>query len=215
MSGDMRPYVVRQGDYLVKLAFVHGFDAEEVWNDPRNDELKKLRGGNHDILAPGDVIYLPVKEKEGLPITMGATNRYVARVPRVEVNLVFKNTDGTPLADEPYEIRGLGAQAGEPKTGGDGGIALKVHVTVREVTVVFPRMHVAHRIHVGHLDPHMEVSGIKHRLLNLGYWNDLLDLEEEEQLALALTAFQASRGLAATGLLDDDTRDALRHAHGR
>jgi hypothetical protein len=35
MSGDMQPYVVRQGDYLVKLAWVHGFDAEEVWADEK------------------------------------------------------------------------------------------------------------------------------------------------------------------------------------
>ncbi len=52
MSQEMRPYVVRQGDYLVKLAFVHGFDAEEVWNDPKNEEIRGRRA-DHNILAPG------------------------------------------------------------------------------------------------------------------------------------------------------------------
>ena len=35
----MKPYVVKQGDYLNKLAHRLCFDAEKVWNDPANAEL--------------------------------------------------------------------------------------------------------------------------------------------------------------------------------
>lgn len=67
MSERMVPYVVRQGDYLLKLAQRYGFDAEEVWSHPRNEDLRKLRKDHH-ILAPGDIVYLPVKANEWLPI---------------------------------------------------------------------------------------------------------------------------------------------------
>lgn len=50
----MTPYIVQQGDYLAKLAFVHGFEPDEVWNDPKNADLKKLRP-DPNVLAPGDV----------------------------------------------------------------------------------------------------------------------------------------------------------------
>ena len=81
MSEEKRPYVVRQGDYLVKLGFVYGFDAEEVWNDAKNEEIRGRRP-DHNVLAPGDIVYIPVKKKEGLPIIKGTTNHYVAKVPR-------------------------------------------------------------------------------------------------------------------------------------
>jgi hypothetical protein len=39
----MEPYVVRQGDHLKGIAAARGFDADDVWNDPANAELKALR----------------------------------------------------------------------------------------------------------------------------------------------------------------------------
>ena len=108
MSEDMRPYVVRQGDYFVKLAFVHGFDADEVWSDAKNDEIRGRRADHH-ILAPGDIVYLPVKKKEGLPIVKGTTNRYTATVPRVVVKLLLQNADGTPRGNKRFWLDGAGS----------------------------------------------------------------------------------------------------------
>src|ERR1044072_2962292 len=89
MSGEMVPCVVRQGDFLVKLGWIHGFDPEVVWNDPKNEVLKKLRV-DHNVLAPGDVIHIPARKQEGLPIAKGTTNTFVAKVPKVVVSVVFK-----------------------------------------------------------------------------------------------------------------------------
>ncbi|MFT3765690.1 MAG: hypothetical protein QM820_09265 [Minicystis sp.] len=83
MNGELRPYVVRQGDYLTRLAHRFGFDAEEVWNDPKNAEIKKLRS-SMEVLAPGDIVYLPEPTRATLPIQKGTTNRYVATIPKVE-----------------------------------------------------------------------------------------------------------------------------------
>ena len=54
----MRPYVVRQGDYLTGLADRHGFDPKQVWEDQRNAELRAERP-SPEVLAPGDIVFLP------------------------------------------------------------------------------------------------------------------------------------------------------------
>src|SRR5262245_20482030 len=102
----MKPYVVRQGDYLTKLAFVLGFDADAVWSDPKNAELTSARDRN--LLHPGDVLWLPDRARRPLPIAAGAANKYVATITRTNIRLRFKG-DKEPLANEPYVVEGLGA----------------------------------------------------------------------------------------------------------
>jgi hypothetical protein len=218
MSGDYKPYIVRQGDYLGKLAYLHGFDADEVWNHERNTELRDL-GRSPNILAPGDILYLPVKPKEGLSFTSGTSNRYRATVHKVKVSIVFKD-DSRVLADEPYEVFGLGSegsdgQTAERKTDGDGRIELELPVTTREISIVFPRQNVSYEVRVGDMDPENELSGIKKRLANLGFLVREIDSEAgDDQLSGAILAFQKKRGLPATGALDDATKKALKDEHG-
>jgi hypothetical protein len=218
MSGDYRPYIVRQGDYLARLAHIHGFDAGEVWNHEQNAALREL-GRTPDVLAPGDVLYLPVKPKEGLAFSANTSNRYQAEVPKVKVSLIFKDDDRV-LSDEPYEVHGLGSegssgQADERKTDADGRVNLELPVTAREVTVVFPRQNVAYEVRVGDMDPEAELSGIKKRLENLGFLvHEREGASDDEYLRGAVASFQKKSGLPATGTLDDATKKALKDAHG-
>ncbi|MFT3769487.1 MAG: peptidoglycan-binding domain-containing protein [Minicystis sp.] len=224
MSEKMRPYVVRQGDYLTKLAFVHGFDVDEVWSDPKNDEIRGLRK-DHNILAPGDVIHLPVKEKEGLPIQKGVTNRYVAKVPKTTLKLRFRD-GAAPLAQQRYLVEGA-ATPSEGSSGDDGQIELTVPVHVTELVVVFPDKKLRFAVRVGHLDPIDERFGLIARLVQLGYLlpppgdffggvvpGEEVDGEDDARLRFALRAFQADRGLDPNGSLDDATREALKSDHG-
>lgn len=216
MSAEMRPYVVRQGDYLTKLAFIHGFDAEEVWNDAKNDEIRGRRGDHH-VLAPGDIIYIPVKAKQGLPIVKGSANRYRAKVPKVEVVLVFMDGD-RPLASEQCEVRGLGEiDSAKPfTTDDDGKLTLDIPVTTREVSVIFPKGEgMAFQFHIGDMDPVSEPSGVKKRLCNLGHLPGYFDDTEEdsELLKKAITDFQSRWGLQASGEVDEATREELLKRH--
>ena len=54
----MQPYVIRQGDFLAKLAHRFGFDADTVWNDAANTKLGDART-DPNILAPTDILYIP------------------------------------------------------------------------------------------------------------------------------------------------------------
>jgi len=218
VSGDYRPYIVRQGDHLAQLAYVHGFDATEVWNHERNAELREL-GRKPELLAPGDILYLPVKPKEGLAFSAGTSNRYQARVPVVSVSLAFKDAERV-LADEPYEVFGMGTdgsdgQTEKRKTDADGKVALELPVTTREVTIVFPRQNVAYEVRVGDMDPVAEMSGVQKRLENLGYLpRERESASEDVYLQAAIAEFQKQHGLSPTGSLDDATSNLLKDEHG-
>ena len=217
MAGVMTPYIVRQGDYLAKLAFVKGFDADEVWNDPKNEDLKKLRP-DPNILAPGDVLYIPEKAKEPLPIEKGTENNYAATVPMITVRLQLQRA-GQPLAQLAYSIEGLGRDVTDT-TDGEGRLHFDVPVTLREVTVVLTESGTRYEVGVGDLNPHDELSGIRTRLAHLGYMEhvDRSGDYDEDALRyigeLALSAFQTDQGLDPTGKPDDATTAALVKAHG-
>lgn len=212
MGKRMAPYVVQQGDYLAKLAHRDGFDADEVWSDPKNQELAAQRP-DHNMLAPGDVIYLPVPDREAVPLQKGTVNRYSATVPKVEVRLALHRLDGTPLADQDYETEGLAGATG--KTDGEGKVTLQVPITAREVVIVIKSEELRIMVDVGGLDPAGEASGIKHRLQNLGLYlpGSRTGAAEDEALANAVRVFQSRRGIEPTGELDDQTRQALLDEH--
>lgn len=218
MSEDYRPYVVRQGDHLARLAYIHGFDAAEVWNHERNAELRAM-GRTPEILAPGDVLYLPLKPKEGLSFSAFTSNRYRAQVPKVKVAMVFKDADRV-LANEPYEIHGLGTDGssgqGETRsTDGQGKVELELPVTTREVTIVFPNQNVAYEVRVGDMDPVTEIMGIQKRLENLGYFPRTEDNgAEAAYMSGAVSAFQKRHGLSPTGTIDEKTSQLLKDEHG-
>ena len=218
MKGDYRPYVVRQGDHLAKLAHTHGFDAEEVWGHEQNTDLRQLLR-TPDVLAPGDILHVPVKPKEGLAFAAGTSNRYRAAVPKIKVSLTFKDEERV-FSNEPFEVHGLGSegthgQTSEGKTDANGRLNLELPVTAREVSIVFPNQNVAYDVRIGDMDPAAELSGIKKRLENLGYLPRDCDLgTEDAYLVAALSAFQKKHGLEGTGAVDDATKRALEEEHG-
>ena len=215
----MKPYVVKQGDFFAKLAFVHGFDADKVWHHPKNEELSALRKDG-DVLFPGDILYVPVAPRKTLAFTKEAVNAYKARLPRVKVKIALAGPGGEPLANEPYVLKGLGDD--EPKTAdGDGNVIFEAPVNVRQVELSLPSRTQIYRVLVGDLDPVREPSGGRMRLEHLGLCGAAFAEGEEAyarldeaQLAAALKAFQRRQGPSATGELDAAIEEALLIAHG-
>ncbi len=215
---EMKPYVIRQGDHLIKLAHKLGFAPEEVWDDPKNAELKEERGDG-SILRPGDILHVPDRPRKKLPFEKATTNSYVAKLPMLPVSLRL-GSEGELLAEEPYVIEGLGPEPIEGKSDGDGMIELEVPADLRELTVVLPERNERFQLKVGDLDPVDQPSGLRMRLTHLGYYNATLQGQdgyvgtEEDRLAAGLRAFQVAAELEPTGELDDETRAKLLEAHG-
>ncbi len=69
-------------------------------------------------------------------------------------------------------------------------------------------------INLGHLDPITELSGVKQRLINLGFDCGDTSAEETPRLEEALRAFQKKYGLPISGQADQQTRDKLKEVHG-
>jgi hypothetical protein len=211
----VKPYVVRQGDYLAKVAHQLGFDADVVWADEKNKELAGLRDPN--LLLPGDILYVPEGEaKPELSVNEGDSHDFQAHVPEVIVKLVLHDDEG-PMANEAYVINGLGDPV-EGTTGDDGRLSFTTTVLVREAELVLPKRNIKYPIHIGDMDPLVETSGAKKRLTHLGYGDpdrdDVDDGNSEELSPAVIQAFQIAQGLPVTGAMDDATVARLKEMHG-
>ena len=213
----MKPYVIKQGEYLTKLSHTRGFSADEVWNHADNADLKQARE-NPNMLRAGDVLFIPDEPTKPLALTAETENKYVAKVPTVTVSVVL-DEDDEPLADVTYRLEGLGDEQ-EYTSDGEGRITFEAPVNVREVVIHLVDKDMRLRVGVGDLDPADTPSGARMRLTALGFYGgrvqgeDAYVAHDDATLAAATQAFQQAQGLDASGELDDATRNALVAAHG-
>jgi N-acetylmuramoyl-L-alanine amidase len=122
-----------------------------------------------------------------------------------------------PIKNAPYVFEVDGLRVAEGKTDGDGRVSvplapnarvghLRVHPgTAEEKTFVLA---------LGGVDPLDEVSGVRQRLANLGYFCTPDGPDDADDLRTAVEKFQEQHGLKVNGKIDDDTRKQLKSAHG-
>ncbi len=129
----------------------------------------------------------------------------------------FMDGDLEPIANEAYVIEGVGAKV-EGTSDGEGKVVIEAPVHVREVKVVFPAKGLAFTMAIGDMDPIDEPSGVRQRLIQLGYMQPPSQHLSEEDAAArdrdGITSFQKAQGLPPTGTLDDATKTKLEEAHG-
>jgi N-acetylmuramoyl-L-alanine amidase len=216
----MQPYVIKQGDYLAALAYRFGFDADTVWNDDKNADLRKLRP-DPNILWPTDVLYIPDQIDKD-PVThdldTGATNDFVSHAPPVNMTILFSDE---ALAAEDYTIAELPDLTGLATVGGKASFAIPLTLTA--FTIVFTDSRTTFVFDVGHMDPINTVAGVAKRLQNLGYLGPLPDEDQIDVNAVraGVRFFMASQGaspddadLSDDGKLDDATATRVVAAHG-
>jgi hypothetical protein len=201
----LEPYVIRQGEYLLQLAHRFGFDADTVWMDDMNADLRKARP-NPNVLCPTDVLYIPDQanqEPAQHPLDMGSTNTFVADVPTTTVRVQF--TDDA-LASQPCTVAELPDQT---SLATDGGLlTLVVPVDLDRATVTFSGPGVQCVLLIGHLDPPGTVTGVLHRLQNLGYLADSIPDEEADPFVFGSSLYEvAAANGASTCPTNDDTQD--------
>lgn len=198
------PYVVRQGDFLEKLALQFRFDAEEVWTNPLNGLVAARRDPN--LLYPGDILFIPERPADPSPLVSQTTNVFTADLPVVPVELRFVRGN-EPRADEGVSFNGLPPHV-EPPTETDelGCVRVEVPALLPVFEVYFvDEPHIVYTVLVGHLDPIEEATGVVQRLIGLGYFpfdeEDPTTYPEELHddpstlLMSLLTAYQVLHGL--------------------
>ncbi|MEM9693881.1 MAG: peptidoglycan-binding protein [Myxococcota bacterium] len=209
---ELRPYVVQQGDFLVRIAARAGVEPREIWDLPENEALRDLRG-NPDTLFPGDVLQVPIVEPPSLPISAGTSNRYEAVVPTANVRVALRDGAGEPRAGVAFTVLGL-PQPIEGATDGEGMVDVDVPINLGTVTLLVDGDPTRYQINVGHLDPVEADSGVRQRLTQLGYLSAAARRDDPEELAGAIRRFQLAEGIDATGEPDAATRTALRDTYG-
>jgi hypothetical protein len=209
--GALVPIVVRQTDYLKKLADRFGFDADAVWNQARNAGLRQRRDPN--LLEPGDILWAPrAAGPSGAP-----SPRAVDKVKTTFLRLTF-STGGGPRFDEAFKATRAGLQV-EGRTDLGGTLIIDVPVGLREFDILFVKANYLQPVIVGQMDPIDEPSGIRKRLQHLGFrtWTATGEDSDEDAEAIdreALRRFQAANKLEATGVADEATKVALVRVHG-
>jgi hypothetical protein len=189
----VQPYVIKQGDYLALIGYRLGFDADTVWNDPSNESLRNQRS-DPNVLFPGDVLYVPdppVAAPSGTSLQTGSNNSFTSSAPTVQVSLKFVDA---ALASQSVTIAELPEMTGLT-TGGDGTLSLTLPVTLQSLSVVFANDGPTFLCQVGDMNPLDTVSGIAHRLQNLGYLNPNEDDDgsDVDAIRAALLLFQANQ----------------------
>ena len=246
----MPNYTVKQGDCISSIAQKHGLFWDKVWNHPKNSRLKEQRK-KPSILYPGDVVFVPDKDKkEESGATeqrhrfrkKGAPAKLRLRImeesveeeetpppsstpsqPQDTKNVVFEDPifepesqEDRPRANIPY-ILDIDGNLTEGTTDDDGMIEVRIPPNAKQGRLILEPRTVNERVlplNLGGLNPLSEISGIKHRLKNLGF--DCGDTSDEATpgLEAALRTFQEKHGLRVTGEADQPTKDKLKDLHG-
>lgn len=175
----MQPYVIRQGDYLLKVAYENGFDADTVWGNSKNADLRTLRR-DPNILAPGDVLYVPEPPDppESTALRTGSTNSFVSPAPPTPVTVKFSEPGLASQACSIAELPDLTSLT----TDGDGVLTFQAPVSLETVTITLAGANpaVTFTCKLGHLDPIDTLSGVFQRLQNLGYIDDDAEFDQDD-----------------------------------
>ncbi len=224
-----KPYVIQPRDTVLTIALMHEVEAKLIKDHPKNAEIFKDKKRDDHMLAPGEIVYIPLPEPPKPVVSPKATNSFVAKIPMVHLHLCFQSEKGA-LEEEEFliecpavELLTKKRDKEEPledKLDGEGKISLKVPALTRSFIIEFPKRHIEHEVWVGGLDPLDERSGVNARMLHLGYLpldqelKDPFIFETETAERETLKNFQKAFGLEPSGFMDQPTQDALKEAHG-
>ncbi|WP_164015650.1 peptidoglycan-binding domain-containing protein [Pyxidicoccus trucidator] len=201
---------IEQGDSIVKLAQLHGFFPDTLWNHPDNADLKALRK-DMNVLAPGDVVVVPELRERVERCPTGKRHTFRRRgVPMLFRVQLFERNE--PRKNQSYELEVDGKRY-TGTTDAEGKIELYLPTRAQRGRLVVGGGQLDMEVLFGHMDPITELSGVQKRLANLGFECGAIDGQLHARLAAALRAFQALVGLEPTGEPDDRTRAALADCH--
>lgn len=206
-------HVVKKGECMGSIAQDHGFFWETLWNDEHNAELKNVRK-DPNVIYPGDRVHIPDKDEKQQPGATEQRHRFRLKGTPAKLRLRFLN-EGQPRANEKYTLD-VDGKSFSGKTNAQGELTHSIPPDARKGKLLLGEDQEEFNLDLGHVDPVEQVSGLQHRLRNLGFPCG----EEEGEGVMgpgteaALKRFQKSSGLQETGKPDPATREKLVEAHG-
>lgn len=220
-------YIVKQGDCVSSIAYENGFFPDAIWNHPDNSDLKQKRR-NPNVLMDGDTIIIPDKELREVSKSTDQEHKFKRKGVPERLNIKLLDYNHQPRTNLPYKIQ-IDGNWRKGKTDAEGKIrepippnattgklvfAAPDHLDASGKPVPGPTREQVMILELGNLNPISQVSGLKARLANLGFYKGPIDEKLDAATKQAISAFQVKQGLLATGNADDATRQKLLDVHG-
>jgi len=127
MEGTIKPYTVKPGDTLWKIALSHGFQShKELLEVPENKQLFESTERNESRIYPGDIIHFP--QKTVAKFESKANGKRVFRTPSKKgfIRLNVLDALGKPLEYFKYEAEIFGETFSGDHSSFDGHIEIEV-----------------------------------------------------------------------------------------
>lgn len=206
----MPSYTVSAGESLASIAKDNGYLWKTIWDDGKNAALKAKRP-NPNQLVEGDELWLPDKGSKTVskPVDAKHTFKRKGEPTRLKLQLLSM---GDPRKNEPYTLT-FGDQVVHGSTDDQGKIDEPIPGEVKTATLKLGNGAETYPIAVGGLDPIDEISGVQHRLSNLGFKVGGENGTVGDATKKALLAFQRAQGLQESGEIDAATKAKLGELH--
>jgi N-acetylmuramoyl-L-alanine amidase len=217
MEAMSKHHIVRQGEYLLKIAAENGFsDCNPIWDHPENAELKEHRQ-NPNVLYPGDRLFIPDMETKEESASTEQRHRFRYDGASLQLRLRIMDFDGKPLANTACRLH-IHETVHELETDSDGLIEAHIRHNAEQGLLQFddPSLpfDVNIPIRIGYLNPINTVTGQKARLKNLGYFGGPVTDEESVEFRYAVEEFQCDFDLAVDGVCGEQTQATLKEEYG-
>jgi hypothetical protein len=230
---------VKQGECISSIAERYGLFPESIWEDPANAELKNKRK-DPNILYPakeesGDTEKRHRFRKKGVPATLRIKIMEIVTEEKDEgssdsnppsgpppKNLIAQDLEGADVEEEerprkntPY-ILDIDGKLTQGETD-DEVVECEIPPNAKKGRIILnpgAENEGELELQLGTTNPLGETSGVKQRLINLGY--DVGDDSDKEtdELSKALSDFQKTHGLPVTGEVDETTESKILEVHG-
>jgi hypothetical protein len=206
-------YIAQEGDCIESIAYLNGHIWQTIWDHPNNAALKTSRG-SHNILLPGDQVFIPERVLGSVDCATDARHEFEKQGTTCMLRICILEA-GEPRANEKYKLVIDDDQVKTGTTDAEGWIqvALPPNAQKGELKIGSNSLQAPYTLALGGMDPITEPAGIQKRLRNLGFPCDLTG-ELDEATRTALATFQKGEDLDATGDPDRDTLERLKTRSG-
>jgi N-acetylmuramoyl-L-alanine amidase len=205
----MEKYIVGAGESIPSIAKDNGFFWQMLWNHPDNADLKAKRK-DPNVLMEGDEVTIPDPQLRQESGATEARHKFVRKgEPHMfKLRLMRMNK---PRANEAYVLK-LDGKLIRGQTDATGLLQQSIPGNAKGGRLLLKNGKEQYPICIGGMDPVDEISGLQHRLNNLGFPCEM-DGNLGPRTKRALLQFQAQNNLPATGKPDDATKGKLSSMH--
>ncbi|MGK0272504.1 MAG: hypothetical protein ACI88H_003176 [Cocleimonas sp.] len=200
-----KKHSVSKNDCISSIAYKYGFLPEKIWDYEDNRELKNKRKSMY-LLCPGDVVIIPDIEIKQEIVNTDQKHTFVRKgVPEV-FKLCLLDKNNIPKVNVSYRLD-LDGHLLKGKTDASGYILENIPPNAAKGILMIEDNNYEESIELslGALNPILEITGIQHRLNNLGY-----DCGDEDgafgpHTLMAMNDFQIDNKLTTTEQIDNET----------